>query len=117
MTAQLRARSLSFNRGPLAILADVELTMTPGQRLGVVGPNGTGKSTLLQLLAGQLSPSSGRVSLQPPDATVVLLDQEILAPLGRVDARVSRPSGWRSCCRGGVQCGPRSSCTRRDRCR
>ena len=58
------------------------LTMTPGQRLGVVGPNGTGKSTLLQLLAGQLSPSSGRVSLQPPDATVVLLDQEILAPLG-----------------------------------
>ncbi|AUN95746.1 ABC transporter ATP-binding protein [Pseudazoarcus pumilus] len=42
-------------------LDDVSFSLEPGQCLGVVGDNGAGKSTLLKLIAGAISPSSGRV--------------------------------------------------------
>jgi len=74
--ATLQCRGLSFAYGPRPILTDVDLTVAPGQRVGVVGPNGTGKSTLLRLLAGRLSPEGGEVRLAPPEATVGLLPQE-----------------------------------------
>jgi ATPase subunit of ABC transporter with duplicated ATPase domains len=54
----------------------VDLTVAPGDRLGVVGPNGVGKSTLLAALAGLVPLDSGRVDLAPPTATVGLLPQE-----------------------------------------
>ncbi|MEM7676662.1 MAG: ATP-binding cassette domain-containing protein [Myxococcota bacterium] len=38
------------------------LAVEPGDRLGVVGPNGTGKSTLLKIMAGSMTPDSGQVS-------------------------------------------------------
>ena len=74
--ATLVARSLGHDRGGRTVLADVSLTVGPGTRLGVIGPNGTGKSTLLQLLAGILKPDDGSVTLDPPSATVGYLAQE-----------------------------------------
>ena len=50
--APLRARHLTVVRGPLTVLDDVDLVVGVGQRIGVVGPNGVGKSTLLQALGG-----------------------------------------------------------------
>ena len=44
--------------------------------VGLVGANGAGKSTLLRLLAGELDPEQGTVSISPPDATVGHLPQE-----------------------------------------
>ena len=41
------------------MLDDVSLSVGPGTCLGVVGPNGVGKSTLLQILAGLMVPDSG----------------------------------------------------------
>jgi len=73
-TLHARGVSLSFGAGP--VLADVSLTVAPGMRIGVVGPNGTGKSTLLRVLAGQLAPEEGSVALAPPLAAVGLLPQE-----------------------------------------
>ncbi len=76
MSATLVASDLTVVRGPLLVLSGVSLTVAPGSRIGVVGPNGVGKSTLLSCLAGHLEPDSGRVALAPPSATVGLLPQE-----------------------------------------
>ncbi|MGE4294605.1 MAG: metal ABC transporter ATP-binding protein [Campylobacterales bacterium] len=60
--------NLSFRRGGEPVLTGVNLTVPSGEFLGIVGPNGGGKSTLLQLMAGLLAPCEGRVRLfgQPP---------------------------------------------------
>jgi ATPase subunit of ABC transporter with duplicated ATPase domains len=76
VTATLVASELTVVRGPLLVLSKVSLTVAPGMRIGVVGPNGVGKSTLLSCLAGDLAPDSGSVSLAPPTANVGLLPQE-----------------------------------------
>jgi len=74
--ATLVARSVSIARGGRTVLADVSLTVGPGSCVGVVGPNGVGKSTLLRLLAGLEQPDSGFVTLDPPTALVGYLAQE-----------------------------------------
>ncbi len=73
-TVHARGVSLSFGAGP--VLADVSFTVAPGQRIGVVGPNGTGKSTLLRVLAGELAPEAGSITTAPPSASIGLLPQE-----------------------------------------
>jgi ATPase subunit of ABC transporter with duplicated ATPase domains len=74
--ATLVARHLSHERGGRIVLNDVSLTITPGTCLGIVGPNGVGKSTLLQVLAGLLAPTTGSVRIDPPQTTVGYLAQE-----------------------------------------
>jgi ATPase subunit of ABC transporter with duplicated ATPase domains len=74
--ATLVARNLSIERGSRLVLDGVSVAVGPGSRLGVVGPNGVGKSTLLAALGGRLTPTSGRLSLDPPTATVGYLAQE-----------------------------------------
>jgi ATP-binding cassette subfamily C protein CydCD len=51
---------------------DLNLSITPGETLALVGPSGAGKSTVLQLLLRLLDPSSGRVEIRSPDATLDL---------------------------------------------
>jgi ATPase subunit of ABC transporter with duplicated ATPase domains len=58
------------------VLERVTVTVAPGDRIGVVAPNGTGKTTLLRILAGLDRPDSGSVSCIPPSATVGYLPQE-----------------------------------------
>jgi ATP-binding cassette subfamily F protein 3 len=60
----LRAAGLDRHFGPRDVLRGVELAIEPGEKLGLVGRNGGGKSTLLRILAGDESPDGGRVDLQ-----------------------------------------------------
>jgi len=74
--APLRARGLTVTRGPLVVLDGVDLTVAEGDTIGLVGPNGVGKTTLLCVLAGQVRPDRGTVERTPPTATVGYLPQE-----------------------------------------
>jgi ATPase subunit of ABC transporter with duplicated ATPase domains len=72
----LVARSLSRALGGSTVLDGIDLTVGPRTRLGVVGPNGVGKTTLLRLLAGLDAPDAGTVTRTPPTARVGYLPQE-----------------------------------------
>ena len=72
----LVARSLVRHHGAQTILQDVSVSVTAGARLGVVGPNGIGKSTLLRILAGLEQPDGGTVERVPATTTVGWLPQE-----------------------------------------
>ncbi len=72
----LVATDLVRFHGASPILDGISLTIGSGTRLGVVGPNGVGKTTLLRILAGLDQPDAGRITLAPPTLTVGYLPQE-----------------------------------------
>ncbi len=76
MTATLVAKDVAGGYAHRTLFEGVDLTVAPGDVIGVVGANGAGKSTLLQILAGGLAPLSGTVSVAPVDAFVGWLPQE-----------------------------------------
>ena len=65
----LTIADLSLQRGGVWLLESANLTVQPGQRVALVGANGAGKSSLFQLILGQLSPEQGPGSEMTPSAT------------------------------------------------
>lgn len=76
MSATLVAQGLAGGYGHRTLFDSLDLTVSPGDVVGVVGANGAGKSTLLRLLGGIDEPQAGTVSLAPSDAFVGWLPQE-----------------------------------------
>ena len=68
-------RNVRKAHGDKVVLDNVTLSFLHGAKIGVVGPNGTGKSTLLKIMAGLEHPSNGDAIIDP-DATVGMLQQE-----------------------------------------
>ncbi|MBV0894469.1 ABC-F family ATP-binding cassette domain-containing protein [Microbacterium sp. NC79] len=94
MTATLVARGIAGGHGHRTLFTDLDLTVSPGDVVGVVGVNGAGKSTLLRLLAGVAEPQAGTVSLAPADAFVGWLPQEHERVAGEtVEAYIGRRTG------------------------
>ena len=57
------AQRMSKSFGGRAIVRDLDLIVSRGDRLGLIGPNGAGKTTLIRLILGELAPDSGKVRL------------------------------------------------------
>ncbi|MGU3501688.1 ribosomal protection-like ABC-F family protein [Mycobacterium sp. C31M] len=94
MTATLVAKDVAGGFAHRTLFERVDLTVAPGDVVGVVGANGAGKSTLLQILAGELEPLEGTVSRAPADAFVGWLPQEHERVAGEtVAAYIARRTG------------------------
>ncbi|QBZ83002.1 putative phospholipid import ATP-binding protein MlaF [Hydrogenovibrio crunogenus] len=63
----IEIKNLSFSRGDRKIFEDLSLNIPAGKVTAIMGPSGTGKTTLLKLIAGQLQPDSGQVLVNGED--------------------------------------------------
>jgi len=71
-------QNLTFEFGARVIVSEANWSIQPGERIGLIGYNGTGKSTLLKILVGQLTPSKGTVE-KGRDTTIGYLHQDLLS--------------------------------------
>ncbi len=94
MTATLVAKNVAGGFAHRTLFEGLDLTVAPGDVIGVVGANGAGKSTLLRILAGDIEPLDGTVSTTPADGFVGWLPQEHQRVAGEtVAAYIARRTG------------------------
>ncbi|BCS87453.1 ABC-F family ATP-binding cassette domain-containing protein [Pseudodesulfovibrio sediminis] len=85
--SRITVQSLGKSYGGEAVFADVAFEVTPGMRLALTGPNGCGKSTLLKVLAGEIEPDEGQMTLSKgarigyvaQEMTGTVLDEQLLS--------------------------------------
>ncbi|WP_145925290.1 ABC-F family ATP-binding cassette domain-containing protein [Bordetella sp. H567] len=80
----IRGSGITLRRGTKVLLDGADFVVNPGERVGIVGKNGAGKSSLFALLTGALDVDAGSLSL-PPDWRIASVQQELHA-----DARPAR---------------------------
>jgi ATPase subunit of ABC transporter with duplicated ATPase domains len=68
--------------GDITVLAGASFTLNRGERAGLIGPNGCGKTTLLRLIAGEEQPDAGSVSFVPASLRIGYLPQALEVPPG-----------------------------------
>ncbi|WP_271106388.1 ATP-binding cassette domain-containing protein [Pseudomonas tohonis] len=72
----IRLQNLTLQRGPQRLLEGAELTLHTGQKVGLIGANGAGKSSLFALLRGELGPDAGDCFV-PADWRIAHMRQEV----------------------------------------
>ena len=89
----LRVDRLAVLYGATEVLTDLSFQVEPRQRLGIVGANGSGKSSLLKAISGEISPTTGSLTLAPRARTAYLAQEIEASPHESVyeDALHSRP--------------------------
>jgi ATP-binding cassette, subfamily F, member 3 len=70
----IACESVKMGFGELTLFDNLSFELEPGERLGITGPNGTGKSTLIKLIMAKIAPLAGRIKVAP-SAAVGYLDQ------------------------------------------
>ncbi|MEY4205031.1 MAG: hypothetical protein RL013_2735 [Bacteroidota bacterium] len=80
--AMLSLSNIYIQYGDRILLDRVSLVIKPGERVGLVGRNGAGKSTILKIIAGEMSPQEGNVVV-PNHFTLGYLHQDMLLPKGK----------------------------------
>ncbi len=68
----LSVSNLSLRYGKRVLFEDVNLKFTPGNCYGIIGANGSGKSTFLKILSGEIDPNTGQISITPGERMGVL---------------------------------------------
>ncbi|GHI04303.1 hypothetical protein AQI88_26060 [Streptomyces cellostaticus] len=110
-SAHLLAENLHCVLGDREVLRDVSLTVSRGERVGLIGENGRGKSTLLRALAGALTPQRGQVVRAvtgqvgflpqqpefPADSTIEDVLAQATAEIGELSARMRAAEERMSC--------------------
>jgi macrolide transport system ATP-binding/permease protein len=97
----LSVEQISKAYGDNQVLNHVTFALNPGQKLGLVGANGVGKSTLLKIVVGEVEPDGGKVALAPGtrlgylpqvlhDADALTVDQLIMASLAELQQLETR---------------------------
>ncbi|MDZ7868191.1 MAG: ATP-binding cassette domain-containing protein [Rheinheimera sp.] len=71
----IQLQNIELRRGAQALLLDADLTVFPGQKVGIIGANGCGKSSLFAMLQGKLQPDAGSASI-PASWTIATVAQE-----------------------------------------
>ena len=79
----IEVRGVSFRIGATAVLEDVSFVLADGDFTAILGSNGAGKSTLINQLCGELTPSSGTISLMGEDITKLPAATRVGRGLGR----------------------------------
>lgn len=79
----LRVRGLSCHFGGVQAVSNVDLGVPSGERRAILGPNGVGKTTLFNLISGEVFPSTGRVEVFGHDVTIVPVRRRIRLGLTR----------------------------------
>lgn len=88
---ELRAEHIHKTYGTITVLEDVSLSLEKGEKVGLIGDNGTGKTTLLKILAGIVEPDGGTVTVRKgsvigymPQDTSIVTDETVRDYLHRV---------------------------------
>lgn len=88
--ARLRCREVTADFGGLRALDSVDLTVEPGQIVGLLGTNGAGKSTLINAVSGLVPVTHGRIAVDDPDDPDSLIDLLPLLPHQRAQHGIGR---------------------------
>ena len=91
----INADAVNKSYGSRQIIKDFTLRIQRGDRIGIVGANGTGKTTLIRMLTGETQPDSGKITLSPT-LTGIVIDQQrkLLTPEKRVRDVLADGSDW-----------------------
>jgi ABC transport system ATP-binding/permease protein len=91
----INAEHVTKSYGGRTIINDLSLKVQRGDRIGIVGANGTGKTTLLKLLTGEIAPDTGKVTLAKTlDGVIIDQQRSLMSPEKRVRDVLCEGGDW-----------------------